>query len=248
MTTTHGSNQADRFALASDVFRRSWSLYEKLVIENYMRHREMEQLLHGLLLELTGPFALLDLGCGDAAMVARALQGTRAQRYTGVELVDAAARLAEQRLQEIVPDRSFLIGNLIDAVRRPWPEKFDVVLASYSVHHLSLAEKARLFHDVKACLKSGGRFILIDLMLKAEENRQDYLDRFYAFAARSFSVLTGEEQRNVRDHMQGSDWPESQATYTQLAQEAGLGNIQLRYRDPEEFYALLTMDAVGPGD
>ncbi|SFH70740.1 class I SAM-dependent methyltransferase [Planctomicrobium piriforme] len=229
-----------RYSQASDVFRRGWSLYQKIVNNNDMRHVEMGRTLTQLLQQRPGPFSLLDLGCGDASMAAGSLKDLPVSRYTGVELVPAAAALADQNLDGVVADRGFVIGNLIDAVRDPVLPRYDVVLASYSVHHLSRQEKEELFRDVKTHLADGGMFILIDLVRLDGESRDEYMDRFHEFAERTFSVLDAEEKQAVREHMNSSDWPEARSTLRQLAHDGGFASMAEHYHDEAGFYACFT--------
>lgn len=222
------------------MFRRSWSVYDRIVASNLMRHREMEALLREEFSQQAKPFSLLDLGCGDASMVAWALAGTQIRDYTGVELVEATTRLADENLRSVVPHRSFIVGNLIDAVRPGDGGPYDLVLASYSLHHLSLVEKAAFFRDVRDRLAAGGKFILIDLLTRPDEGRQPFLARTHCYADQLTAYVTPAEREEVRAHVDANDWPEDEATLTRLGREAGFTNIQRVYWDPGQFFAFIT--------
>jgi hypothetical protein len=222
-----------------EIFRQAWSLYDRLVVENFMRHREMEQGLRSLLSARSTPPALLDLGCGDSALIARALPGLRVGRYVGVELVAEVAAQAARRMGPLVPDCQVVTGNLAEIIRRPELGRFDLAFASYSVHHLSNAEKSQLFLDLPRRLSPAGSFVLIDLVLREGEDRHAYLQRFHEFVRTSWTGLTEDERLRIRDHMDSSDWPESLPDIQRMAATAGFVPGELLYRDPEEFYALI---------
>ncbi len=46
------------------------------------------------------------------------------------------------------------------------PQRFDVVTASYAVHHLSAEGKARLVGALARLLNPGGCFLLVDVFLR----------------------------------------------------------------------------------
>ena len=81
-------------------FFNEWSIYQKVLKNNYMFHEEVYGAVQKLLAErLQGwTFSLLDLGCGDASYIARALVGTTIRQYTGFDLSDTAIAIAKRNL------------------------------------------------------------------------------------------------------------------------------------------------------
>jgi predicted TPR repeat methyltransferase len=77
-----------------------WDTYEKVVVGNYMFHREIaEEITRALRARFDGTaFPILDLGCGDAATFAPLLKGLAVARYKGVDLSQAALALAAKKL------------------------------------------------------------------------------------------------------------------------------------------------------
>src|ERR1700721_1536612 len=79
------------------LFQRQWQLYRKAVDYNYLYHREAYECLHRILVdEAVQPFRFLDIACGDASATVKALQGKQIASYHGIDLCEAALKLASQ--------------------------------------------------------------------------------------------------------------------------------------------------------
>lgn len=229
------------FEQATEVFRNAWSLYRRLVDHNYMRHTEMEQAARDRLLQRSAPFTMLDLGCGDGDFAAKVVNGTRVAGYVGVDLVATAADVARQRFEQLVPDVRILNCSLLDLAPDQVQPACDVILASYSVHHLSHVEKRRLLTTLREMLPEKGELILIDLVRRNDESRDQFLSRFHHLAEQKFFALSDDERQQVRAHMDSSDWPETLATLQQFGSDAGFDQFELLYRDPAELYAAVSL-------
>jgi cyclopropane fatty-acyl-phospholipid synthase-like methyltransferase len=229
------------FEQATAVFRNAWDLYRRLVDHNYMRHAEMEQVVRNRLLQHRGPVTLLDLGCGDGDFAARALSGTPVSKYVGVDLVPAALEVACRHLGQIVSEVQTIHASLLEIGSGRPVETCDVILASYSVHHLSADEKRQLLTSLRSILPAHGELILIDLFCRDGETRDQFLRRFHDFAAQEFSALSAADREQVREHMDSSDWPETLPALRQFAGEAGFQRCELLYRDPAELYAAILL-------
>ena len=80
-----GGAVADPAAL--EQFQEQWATYRKLVESDLLSHRAVGRLLHDNLDErFTAPFSFLDIACGDASMMKRALTGTQVRHYHGLDL------------------------------------------------------------------------------------------------------------------------------------------------------------------
>ncbi|MBW4636573.1 MAG: class I SAM-dependent methyltransferase [Iphinoe sp. HA4291-MV1] len=75
------------FDYPNEFFNTQWKLYQKILSNNYMKHREIYGVLHKFLVSyFQKPFSLLDLGCGDASFAVQALLNTTITFYTGIDL------------------------------------------------------------------------------------------------------------------------------------------------------------------
>jgi len=111
------------------------------------------------------PSDWLDLGCGSGALGQIWAGQQRGGSYTGLDFSEPLLREAQREagvLSNELLQLSYLPGDLMDP---DWPlvlsgRKFDGVLAFASLHHIPGRENhLRIFRQVKALLRPGGRFI-----------------------------------------------------------------------------------------
>lgn len=117
---------------------------------------------------------VLDLGCGDGIVTRQLLEVDDKGEVTLVDgstdMLDHAKRsLADfanlryllASFQEIIEGKSRL-GN------------FDFVVSSLAIHHLTLAEKRKLYQKIHSLLNPGGYFLNIDLVCAEEEELEEW--------------------------------------------------------------------------
>jgi len=115
---------------------------------------------------ITADMSVLDVGSGVGGP-ARFLAETRGCRVTGIDLsepfVDAARYLAERTGQS---ERvSFHTASALDL---PFEgSSFDVVLLQHVA--MNIAERARLYQEIRRVLKPGGRFATFDVVANGHE-------------------------------------------------------------------------------
>jgi sarcosine/dimethylglycine N-methyltransferase len=115
---------------------------------------------------ITANISVLDIGSGVGGP-ARFLAATYGCRVTGVDLsepfVDAARYLTERTGQ--AGQVSFQTAN---ALELPFDDgSFDVVLLQHVA--MNIADRARLYREIRRVLKSGGRFATFDVALNSGE-------------------------------------------------------------------------------
>jgi sarcosine/dimethylglycine N-methyltransferase len=115
---------------------------------------------------LDASMAVLDVGSGVGGP-ARFLAQTYGCRVTGVDLsqafVDAARHLTERTGQ--TGQVSFQTGNGLDL---PFDEnRFDAVFLQHVA--MNIADRARLYREIRRVLKPGGRFVTFDVVLNGGE-------------------------------------------------------------------------------
>lgn len=93
--------------------------------------------------------AVLDLGCGCGVPVAQELS-RQGHAITGVDL----SPVQIERARELVPAADFLCADMT-ALEFP-PQRFDAIVAFYSIIHVPLAEQPELFSRLARWLKPGG--------------------------------------------------------------------------------------------
>ena len=108
---------------------------------------------------------VLDLGCGDGIVTSVLADADRSISATLVDGSRDMLKKARQRLSGLHGTRyihsSFQEMLAGDTVRG----KFDFIVSSLAIHHLSMNEKKALFKKIYRLLKPGGCFVNIDVVL-----------------------------------------------------------------------------------
>lgn len=104
---------------------------------------------------------ILELGTGTGETATRVLARHPAARLTGIDM--SAEMLARAR-ETLPPAR--ITDLLVHGIQDDIPEgPFDLVISALTVHHLDGPAKADLFRRVAGVLRSGGRFVMGDVVV-----------------------------------------------------------------------------------
>jgi hypothetical protein len=224
---------------ALEQFQRQWATYQKLVESDALSHKEVGNILHDALAAIPEPFAFLDIACGDASQMRRALAGTKAKHYHGVDLSQPALDLAANNLAGVPFEVELDHRDFVEALTRR-PEPADVAWCSLSIHHLPTDGKLRL---LKAIHDSTRDFLMIYEPTLAEgEDRDAYLARFRCVNRPLWTFLAPEEWAQIDHHVTTCDLPESAATWLKLGGKAGFSSARQVFLDQTGFYGLYRYD------
>ncbi|MEY3746674.1 MAG: hypothetical protein RL194_133 [Pseudomonadota bacterium] len=209
------------------LFKEGWKTYQKIINSNYMFHREISDTVRTFLASHVGhqPLSLLDLGCGDASQTLEAFKGAKISCYHGCDVSDVALNHARENLDHagivhLLEQRDMLECLSVDE------STYDVVFASFAMHHLDIEQKATFFSLAHARLKQNGILILVDLARAPEEDRPAYLKHYLGYAESHWSSLTAQQHAAIRQHAAAYDFPETVAIYEELAKEAGFSEFR----------------------
>lgn len=193
-------------------FFDSWATYQKIIANNYMKHHELFAKLGELLNSLSAEssFKFLDVGCGDAFYSAQTLSCLPSVEYFGIDssaqaLHEAKKNLANNKISQaslIFGDLSIILDEMVAK-----PQKFNVILSSFCLHHYQTAEKLAIYSKIKNILAENGVFVIIDIFRTDAQNRHDYLTHTMGDFYRSLSNLSQNEIINIREHVESSDYP-----------------------------------------
>jgi SAM-dependent methyltransferase len=203
-------------------FFDQWSIYDQVLDHNYMHHDEIYRDVERVLADRyeKRPFAILDLGCGSARHLARALKGRTISRYVGYDLSDVALAHAGQNLARLGCPHELRQGDLLEGASGGG-EKFDVIFTSFALHHLARAEKSTFFQSAYQRLNEIGILLLIDTARDGGEERETYLDRYCAWLRSRCETLSPEGLDLLCAHIRSNDFPETAGALDAMATHAG---------------------------
>lgn len=238
-----GWNGADpRDASAVREFFDGWSLYKRIVDQDYLCHRSIKRALSEWLDGLSRPFSFLDLGCGDAAFSTEMLDGRPVSSYTGMDISPVALDLAMENTRRLMAPVSLVSGDFLTGVRS-LPADYDVIYIGLSLHHLSRREKEFFFTELRRRVTPGGTLLVYDPVLSPGESREAFMGRWVDYAEWAWSALSVEEVAGAVEHVTTSDFPEEIGTLNRMAVAADFDPAEVLFTDRSDFYALMAFRA-----
>jgi cyclopropane fatty-acyl-phospholipid synthase-like methyltransferase len=208
-----------------------------------MCHREIFGAVRSwVLLRYPGPFTLLDLGCGDAGFIRETFENTGLWAYTGVDASAAALSQARKELAGARFQVELREADMLVALEAGMEADADVILASYSVHHLPLGEKRRFFTLAFSRLSNGGTLLFADVFRRDGETRDEYLAAYVQMMREAWVGLAAETLAGAVGHVRERDYPETRAGMCELSREAGFQEEPPElFRDDAGFHRLLAV-------
>jgi len=212
------------------LFRQSWTLYDAISEMNYMFHLEIYERVAALLKDRheRGPWSVLDLGCGNARFLAPCLKAAPPERYDGIDLSAVALEEARDYLKGL-SEISLHHADMLEAVEAR-QDSFDVIFTGYAVHHLSTADKQRLFHACARLLKPGGLFLMVDVVREEGQSRETYLEGYLGTMRTQWTAVQPAHLDEACTHVAAFDFPETLSTLTQMAEAAGFKQTRMLQR------------------
>jgi cyclopropane fatty-acyl-phospholipid synthase-like methyltransferase len=204
-------------------FFQTWKLYQNIIQNNCMEHREIGTALRCVFEALPHGFSVLDLGCGDSSMAMQSLEGLGVSSYTGVDLTAPALDIARANFNGSY-SATWVHANMVDYIANV-DQQFDVIMTSFAMHHLSAATKQAWLVDIAKHLTPTGRLILIDTCCPAGLSRDATIQRYLDLIADW--PLSDADKASIAAHMWSSDYPESEAFIEGSLTAAGLGHTMI---------------------
>lgn len=218
---------------------REWDLYDRIGHADLMRHQRIAAGLRPLLGVMSGPLRVLDLGCGNGWMAHLVLAECDVSEFVGVDLSPSAIdRLARSPMPGIRPERvrrELIRGDIASQVSRLPNAGFDVVHASYALHHLTTDIKAESLRQIARTLRPGGRLLWTDIITREGETREGYINRLAREILTHWHGIAPDERESVVAHVREFDHPESPGWMARELGAAGLRLIATAFHD--DYYA-----------
>ncbi|MFE5317544.1 class I SAM-dependent methyltransferase [Paenibacillus sp. NPDC056579] len=104
---------------------------------------------------------ILDLGAGTGLLAEGMRTKYPACKLTLIDLGDKMLDIAKQRFAA-VEEIEYIVA---DYTEYPFEHKFDLIVSSLSIHHLTHEAKQTLFHRIYGLLEDGGLFINADQVM-----------------------------------------------------------------------------------
>jgi len=226
----------------ADALFQEWQVYEKLLIHDYMDHRAFfDRLAREITARFDRPVAILDLGCGDLTPIRPLLAAVPVARYVGIDESEVALSIARARLAAATLPGHLVAGDMRDVLatqRGP----FDVIVASFSLHHLAdPGDKRSVLAACAPLLSSDGFLAVIDVFSNPSESRDAYVDRWIRHADERYAALAPEEKQLLFDHVRARDFPLSLEHYRTLGAAAGLPGFAMLLEDAPRLNRLVTL-------
>lgn len=210
----------------SQIFIRNWEIYQKIIHENYMKHKELGERVqyHLSSLSVRTPINILDIGCGDAQQIAGQLKKLRVSAYTGYDLSAQAIEFAKQQFGSFT-NTNFNIGYMEELIKTD-KQSYNLIYSSFAIHHLIDAQKQSLINECFSKLEQNGLFILIDIKRLPGQTVSAYQLSYADWIKSDWHALTEKEQLAIIDHLSTCDIPVETKTYTAYAIEAGFALVE----------------------
>jgi SAM-dependent methyltransferase len=207
----------------TQTFFDEWSTYNDVLAHNYMLHDDIYLKVQTFFDARFGDrcFSLLDLGCGSALHLAKALKGRCVRRYVGYDLSEVALAEASRNLAALGCPVELRCGDLRQGLSIV-NERFDVVFSSFALHHLASPEKFDFFRFASQTISDTGILLLIDTMRSEDESRDVYLERYCAWLGSRCQTLGPQAVDLLLAHIRSCDFPETESDIITMAERAGL--------------------------
>lgn len=224
-----------------DFFERQWSSYRAIVEHDLMEHRAVAAATAAAIdnwlatRDRRAPAAaMVDLGCGDLALLAPLLQRLPLGSYTGLDQAGVVLPLAQASLGAVPYPTQWLEGDLLAWAQGQLDPPAttatslgtDLLHSSFAIHHLSDQAKSHFLEAARRRIHPDGLFIWVDVFREPGEGHNAYIERYISRIRSSWLQLNTEQQDHVINHLSHCDLP---ADREAIAVAAGAANWHLRW-------------------
>ncbi len=227
-SATHHPNRQNPQPNSLELFDHQWATYRALVGADLMGHRAITDATAAALASHldqrpAGASApqMVDLGCGDLALLAPVLRQLPLGSYRGLDLTAAVLPLARAALGDVGYPCDWQQADLLSwAVESPTNGAIDILHSCFAIHHLDGDQKKTFLRHTRAKMAEGSLFLWADVFREPGESRDHYVNR-YAKRIRQQWPLNPERQEQIISHLSQFDHPADRDAIVAAAQANG---------------------------
>ena len=170
--------------------------------------------------------AILDIGAGTGLLSALMLEKFPGATFTLLDISDNMLNVARERFA----GRDNIRYVVSDYSRTDLEGPFDIVCSALSIHHLTTADKRKLFEKIFSALKPGGMFVNAD-QADGETTyfRQRYLDYWNQFLRNG--PLNEKEHAEILARRDILDRNEKLSLQLSWLHECGFSDVDVVYKN-----------------
>jgi ubiquinone/menaquinone biosynthesis C-methylase UbiE len=131
-------------------------------------------------------------------------------------------QIGEQNVRSVLPTDahlSFVLDDILSFVTKAATASYDLVFASLSVHHLQDSNKEQIVNEVRRILRPNGAFMLIDIFLQEDEDRDNFIQDHAGHVRNVMVKLSTEQADSVVNHVFNFDFPAKLTMYEHWAKQ-----------------------------
>lgn len=189
------------------------------------------------------PITAIELGAGTGFFTKRFLEKFPSSKVIAIDGAQSMVELARLRLGPLKDGADFRIGDFRQLNRIVSnAEKGDVVFSLYSLHHLSVKEKADIIRQALGFLHPSGWFVNGDIIISESEDIENRIQELRVkgiverTAGSDERFHDSESTRNFLDNLEKNetDQPVTLLKDLQILRDAGLRDVSvfwLEYRE-----------------
>jgi 2-polyprenyl-3-methyl-5-hydroxy-6-metoxy-1,4-benzoquinol methylase len=240
MTTDASQRRGLEHVDSARLFQKSWKVYRAVLDNNDLCHHNLTDAIIGEMRRSgrKGPVTVLDLGCGDGHVpeaVFSQVDGVHMKTYTGV---DASRQALDIAVSHVHADEVRAVEmELEEFLQQDDVGHFDVVLATFVIHHFSSEKKKQLIQRISKLLAPGGIFFYGDVYNHVPSTTREEVMARYEPRIKQFKGLSSEELTEVWNHVYEKDFPEEVSFMCDSMTDAGLQQVEILFKD--DFYVCL---------
>jgi ubiquinone/menaquinone biosynthesis C-methylase UbiE len=140
------------------------------------------------------PLRVLDIGCGDGALLAKVMESRRVSHAVALDGSAAMLQRARERFAKN-DDVKFVQAdfNIADWTAKLSDEKFDAVVSGFAIHHSEDEQKRRVYEQIFQLLAPGSVFVNIEHVASATPFGERLWDRAWTEYDVAYRRANGEQ-------------------------------------------------------